>query len=80
MGLNIKNKDVEQLARQVAQATGESKTEAIRIALMERRDRLGLRPIAQTMHELEKVLRELHRGRTFDPVTKEEWDRLNEYW
>ena len=78
MGLNIKNKDVEELARQVAQATGESKTEAIRIALMERRDRLGLKPTDQTWLELKSTLLALHRGRKFEPVSKEEWDRLND--
>jgi antitoxin VapB len=40
MALNIKNADVEQLAAEVARLTGESKTEAIRRALEERRRRL----------------------------------------
>jgi antitoxin VapB len=40
MGLNIKNSDVERLAAEVARLTGESKTEAIRRALEERRSRL----------------------------------------
>ena len=43
MALNIKNADVEQLATEVAGLTGESKTEAIRQALIERRARLALR-------------------------------------
>ena len=37
MALNIKNADVERLATEVARLTGESKTEAIRRALEERR-------------------------------------------
>ena len=40
MALNIKNDEVERLANEVARLTGESKTEAIRRALEERRGRL----------------------------------------
>jgi antitoxin VapB len=47
MALNIKNEEVEQLAAEVAELTGESKTEAIRKALAERRYRLG----SQLVHE-----------------------------
>jgi len=43
MALNIKNSEVEDLAAEVAGLTGESKTEAIRRALAERRARLRLR-------------------------------------
>ncbi len=48
MALNIKNKEVEELATELATATGESKTETIRKALLERRERLGL-PSPQAM-------------------------------
>ncbi len=40
MAMNIKNAEVERLATEVARLTGESKTEAIRRALAERRRRL----------------------------------------
>jgi antitoxin VapB len=43
MALNIKNDEVERLAAEVARLTGESKTEAIRRALAERRQRLAYR-------------------------------------
>lgn len=43
MPLNIKNEEVERLARDVARMTGESKTEAVRKALLERRRRLTFR-------------------------------------
>ena len=43
MGLNLKNPDVERLAAEVAGLTGETKTEAIRRALAERRERLSYR-------------------------------------
>jgi antitoxin VapB len=40
MAVNIKNSQVEQLVEEIAMMTGESKTEAIRQALLERRARL----------------------------------------
>jgi len=40
MALNLKNAEVERLAAEVARLTGETKTEAIRRALDERRRRL----------------------------------------
>jgi len=43
MPLNIKNREVEALAAEVARMTGETKTEAVRQALVERKARLGLR-------------------------------------
>lgn len=45
MGLNIKNPEVERLAAEVAALAGETKTEAIRRALAERRERLRYRGI-----------------------------------
>jgi len=47
MALNIKNAQVESLATEVSQLTGETKTEAIRRALEERRQRLSF----QVIHE-----------------------------
>ena len=43
MALNIKNAEVERLAADVAELAGESKTEAIRRSLMDRKDRLMIR-------------------------------------
>jgi antitoxin VapB len=40
MALNIEDDEVERLAADIAQITGETKTEAVRRALAERRDRL----------------------------------------
>ena len=50
VALTIKNVEVERLATEVAQLTGESKTQAIRVALQERRGRLasGIDPAART--------------------------------
>lgn len=47
MALNIKNPEVERLAEEVVALTGESKTEAIRRALEERRARLAYRGAAE---------------------------------
>ena len=41
MALNLKNAEIERLAAEVAALAGETKTEAIRRALIERRDRLA---------------------------------------
>jgi antitoxin VapB len=43
MALNIKNREIERLAAEVADLSGETKIEAIRRALEERRSRLVLR-------------------------------------
>jgi antitoxin VapB len=43
VALNIKNAEVERLAEEVARLAGESKTEAVRRALEERKQRLALR-------------------------------------
>lgn len=43
MALNIKNAEVERLVDEVVASTGESKTEAVRVALLERRARLRMR-------------------------------------
>lgn len=56
MALNIKNAEVERLAAEVAGLTGESKTEAIRQALAERRRRLKGRSVAERRARVLKVL------------------------
>lgn len=45
MALNIKNREVEELVEIVVRMTGESKTEAVRKALEERRHRLSFRVV-----------------------------------
>ena len=45
MALNIKNLEVERLADQVSRMTGETKTEAIRKALIERKGQLSLNAV-----------------------------------
>lgn len=59
MPLNIKNHEVEQLVSEVAGLTGESKTEAVRKALLERKERLKLQVDSQNRGaRLRRFLRE----------------------
>jgi antitoxin VapB len=66
MALNLKNDEVERLAAEVAGITGESKTEAIRVALQERRARLKGRTI------------ELRRERVLRYLEKKVWPTIPE--
>jgi antitoxin VapB len=65
MALNIKDKETEELATEIASQTGESKTGAVRQALRERRDRLalerGTRGPARTEGEREKRRKDFRR-------------------
>ena len=57
MALNIKNREVERLAGEVATLAGENKTQAIRQALEERKARLQLRVVRQDRRaQLERFL------------------------
>jgi antitoxin VapB len=67
VALNLKNAEVERLAAEVARLTGESKTEAIRRALEERRRRLK----AVAPSERRARLLRLLRGRIWPTVPKE---------
>jgi antitoxin VapB len=51
MALNIKNSQVEDLATEIAGITGETKTEAIRRALEERRQRLSFQVVRENRSE-----------------------------
>lgn len=80
MGLNIKNAEVERLAAEVAALTGESKTEAIRRALLDRKQQLSAPERKRSDGLQEWLEREVwpltkpeFRGK---PVTKEELDAL----
>lgn len=56
MALNIKNATVERLAAEVAEMTGESKTETIRKALEERKARLRLHSSAGRQERVRRFL------------------------
>ena len=81
MALNLKNDEVERLAAEVARMTGESKTEAIRRALDERRRRLkgtaSDRRRARVMQFLEKsVWPTLPEGELGRRLTRAEEDEI----
>jgi len=71
VALNLKNADVERLADEVARLTGESKTEAIRKALEERRRRL--KSVA-TSDRRARLLR-LLRSRIWPSIPKDQLGR-----
>lgn len=85
MALNLKNAEVERLAAEVARMTGETKTEAVRRALVERRRRLAYRAepagrVSRGRRYLEEdvwpLVPEDQRGRT---LTHEEEDAILGY-
>lgn len=58
MALNIRNKETERLAEAVAQLTGETKTEAVTLALRDRLDRLRRERSARRLaDELDEIAR-----------------------
>jgi antitoxin VapB len=81
MALNIKNSEMERLAAEVAQMAGETKTEAIKKALEERKERLALQGAAGNRivrwrkfleEEVWPTLPANERGRTMSKREKEE--------
>jgi antitoxin VapB len=76
MPLNIKNAEVVRLAAEVARLTGESKTEAIRRALEERRRRLKGRVAGERR---KRVLTYLEKKVWPALPTKERGRRLSRY-
>jgi antitoxin VapB len=58
MALNIRNKETERLAEAVARLTGETKTEAVRLALRDRLERLRRERSARRLaDELDEIAR-----------------------
>lgn len=81
MALNIKNDEVERLAAEVARLTGESKTEAIRRSLDERRRRLKGRSAEQRRERVltfleRKVWATLPEGERGRRLTRAEEDEI----
>jgi antitoxin VapB len=84
MALNIKNVEVERLAAEVARLAGESKTEAIRRALDERRQRLRNRSTderrARVLKFLEKkVWPTVPKNQLGRPLSRSEEDEILGY-
>lgn len=61
MALNIKNPEVERLATEVAQLARETKTEAIRKALVERKARLAVRSKSTTEERVRQMTEYMQR-------------------
>ena len=86
VGLTIKNDETERLAEQVAEMAGESKTQAIRQSLRERRDRLALRvtPEARRRHLRRFLEREVWAAIPAEQLGKApdraERERILGYW
>lgn len=84
MPLNIKNAEVERLAAEVARLTGESKTEAIRRSLDERRRRLRGSSLKDRRARVIKFLRNrvwptIPRDQLGRRLTREEEDAILGY-
>jgi antitoxin VapB len=79
MALTLKNPEVERLAEELARLTGETKTEAIRKALLERKARLA-RPERSRSQVIQEFLDEMQdllpKGRR---PTKEEEEEILGY-
>ncbi len=58
MALNIKNREVEKLAQEISDLTGETKTEAIRKALEERKARLRTKVLISPGQRARRFLEE----------------------
>jgi antitoxin VapB len=85
MALNIKNPQVEKLAEEVAAMAHETKTEAIRRALLDRKERLAVRRVDPGKAERLRRLLEEQIWPTIPPevrgktVTKEEREAILGY-
>jgi antitoxin VapB len=85
LALNIKSREVEELAAEVAGMTGETKTEAIRKALAERRQRLaresGLPDRAARLRRFfeEEIWAVLPPGERGRPMSKQELEEILGY-
>ena len=84
MALNIKDPVAEKLVAEVAAMAGESKTEAVRVALRERLERLALRgPHRDRKAAIDEFLRgfwaTLPKGVLGKKITKKERERILGY-
>ena len=85
MALNIKNSEVESLATEVAALAGETKTEAIRRALLDRKSRLSLiRDPSPKLMRWERFLRhrvwpQLRPDAVGRPISKQEREEILGY-
>lgn len=83
MAMNIKDPEAERLATELAEHLGESKTTAVRQALLERRNRIGPeRETAEERYERlhrfleDEVWSQLPQEELGKPITKEEQEEI----
>ena len=83
MALTIENPKVERLAIEVAEMTNESATEAIRVALQERADRLKLHGKESRGDRVEEIVARFQRkvppGELGRRLTKAQWEEMLGY-
>jgi antitoxin VapB len=76
MALSIKTKEADELARWIAHRTGETMTEAVTVALRERKERLAAEPSAYVARA-KAALEEFRKDFDFStPITKADFDAL----
>jgi len=85
MALNIKDRETERLAAEVAAITGESKARAVKVALQERRQRLAVRVVGRNRAEelrrflAQEVWPQVPRGVLGKRITRRERDAILGY-
>lgn len=73
MALNIRNSEAEQLAEEVAELTGETKTEAVAVALRDRLERLRRERVRRRLaDELDEIARQCASLPVLDSRTADE--------
>jgi antitoxin VapB len=79
MALSIKTQEADQLARALAQLTGETMTEAVTTALRERlvRERARRHSAGDLSERLTSLARRWHAEYDMRPVSKAEWDEAS---
>ena len=78
MALNIKNPEVERLAEELARSSGTTKTEAIRQALLERRERTALGTSSLNREDRLRQFLAFRVWPTLPPGAERKWTRDEE--
>jgi antitoxin VapB len=81
MALSIKTDEADRLARKLARMRGETITEAVTVALREQcaREEAKPRTYEERLAAIEKSAADVRRHlNDLRPVTKEEWDEIND--
>jgi len=79
MALNIKSSETDKLARDLAEATGESITTAVTVALKERLARVKRRKSSAWEAQIDEIFARARRARSKDDRTDEEIVGYNEH-